>query len=77
MSPSSSGNLRGRGVSRLSEFHRQPTGRAGPVQGNPQLDVLILGPTKTRIAYDTNRISAKGLEKVIIKAGYQAEIAKP
>jgi len=38
---------------------------------------LILGPTKTRIAYDTNRISAKGLEKVIIKAGYQAEIAKP
>jgi hypothetical protein len=37
----------------------------------------MLIPTKTRIAYDTNRISAKGLKKVIIKAGYEAELAKP
>ncbi len=29
------------------------------------------------IAYDTNRISAKGLKQVIIKAGYEAELAKP
>lgn len=29
------------------------------------------------IAYDTNRVSAKGLKKVIVKAGYDAELAKP
>ena len=29
------------------------------------------------ITYDTNRISTKGLKKVIIKAGYEAELAKP
>ncbi len=29
------------------------------------------------IAYDTNRVSIKGLKKVIIKAGYNAELAKP
>ena len=29
------------------------------------------------IAYDTNRISAKGLKKVIIEAGYEAKPAKP
>ena len=29
------------------------------------------------IAYDTNRISAKGLKKVIVAAGFEAKPAKP
>ena len=29
------------------------------------------------IAYDTNRFSIKGLKKVIVKAGYQADITIP
>ena len=29
------------------------------------------------IAYDTNRISAKGLKKVIVEAGFEAKPAKP
>ena len=29
------------------------------------------------IAYDTNRISATGLKKVIVEAGYEAKPAKP
>ena len=29
------------------------------------------------IAYDTNRISAAGLKKVIVEAGFEAKPAKP
>jgi copper chaperone CopZ len=29
------------------------------------------------IAYDTNRISAKALKKVIVEAGFEAKPAKP
>jgi len=29
------------------------------------------------IAYDTNRVSVKGLKKMIVKAGYEAELARP
>jgi len=37
----------------------------------------MLIPTETRIAYDTNRVSIKGLKKAITKTGYEAKLAKP